>query len=215
MPVITHIYMNKTTTLLAAAIVAGLMTTPALATDYTDSISISLSGSDPVVQEATISVNEQEDGLYTIVLNQFAFSSMTVGDVTATDLAVTTDDDGTIYFTETTTTATITNGGIIATMLGGTIDVTIQEGSQIYGDKLYMAITLDVVIAALGMDYDVEAIFGSLPETSEEETSIQTTTVGTEQVVGTYDLSGRALPNSTGEGLRILRLNNGKSVKVK
>lgn len=207
--------MNKTTTLLTAALAAALLATPARATDYTDSISISLSGSDPVVQEATISVTEQEDGLYTIVLNQFSFSSMTIGDVTATDLAVTTGDDGTIYFTETTTTATITNGSVIAALLGGVIDVTIKDGSQVHGDSLYMAITLDVEIAALGMDYDVEAIFGTLPASDEEAGITSPGTTAGSQVVATYDLGGRALPNHADGQLRIVRFSDGTSAKVK
>lgn len=208
--------MKKTTTLLTAALVAALLATPAMATDYTDSISISLDGGDPVVQEATISVVEQEDGLYTIVLNQFSFSSMTVGDVTATDLVVTTADDGTVYFTETTTTATITNGSVIAALLGGVIDVTIKDGSQVYGDQLYMAITLDVEIEALGMDYDVEAVFGTLPANDEEAgiTALPTTD-GNRQVVGVYDLSGRALSGAAEGQLRVIRYGDGTSEKVK
>lgn len=132
----------------------------ASATDYTDKLYVTLNGSEVFESDATITLTEQEDGLYTIVVNQFSFSGLLVGDVNIVDIEATEDEDGTIYF-ETEQQATITNGDMIATLVGGVLDVTLREGSCLKGDKLYLVLRLPISVAATGMDFDVKASFGT------------------------------------------------------
>lgn len=155
--------MKKIFTILALA--ASMLT--AQAKDYTDNISISLSGGEPTTQEATVAVDpvEGQEGTYNIVLKAFSFTSLTIGDVTIEGVKGTTEGDRTL-FDETTKEATITNGGSIATMLGGKVTVTIKDGSCIYGDNLYLDIALPVAI--FGQTLDVTATFGTKPSQEAE-----------------------------------------------
>lgn len=203
--------MKRNFTLLTAVLVMALTATTARATDYTDSLYISLSGSDPISSLSTITLTQQDDGNYTLILNAFSFGEMVIGDVTATDVTTTTDEDGTVHFDEATYTATITNGSTIALLLGGVIDVTIGGDSQLSGDQLYVVITLSV------MGYEVVATFGSLSD-DDTATAISTlvTPAADRQVIGVYDLSGRALNSNTPSSqLRVIRYSDGTSAVVR
>lgn len=129
------------------------------ATDYTDQLLITLSGSEPFESTATISITES-DGLYTIVLQEFSFSGMLIGDVTMTDIEAEEGSDGAVYF-ETSQTASITNGDLIATLLGGVVDVTIRPGSCLRDGKPYLVISLPISIPEASMEFDVRAVFGT------------------------------------------------------
>ena len=80
--------MKKIYTFMAAAVMA----LTANAKDYVDQLAITLNGSEPITSEATISVNalEGENPTYTIVLNDFSFSGLPIGDVTITNVSGTT-----------------------------------------------------------------------------------------------------------------------------
>ncbi len=153
--------MKKIYTFMAAAVMA----LTANAKDYVDQLSITLNGSEPFVSEATITVNavEGDEPSYTIVLNDFNFSSMLIGDVTITGVTGTTTSaaGGYTFFNEINDQeANITNGGAIATMLGNKVNVSIKPGSWMDDDELHLLISLPVVIPGLGQDFDVVAMFG-------------------------------------------------------
>lgn len=109
--------------LLALTLTAG-------AKDFTDQLSISLNGGEASTSEATISVEEVEgsDGLYKIILKNFSFQGMKIGDVNIEDVKgnSTEGDNGYVYFEEITKEAEITNGGSIAAILGNKVTVTIR-----------------------------------------------------------------------------------------
>ncbi|MCD8202822.1 MAG: calycin-like domain-containing protein [Prevotella sp.] len=98
--------MNKIFTFIAAC----AMSLTAMATDYTGTLNVSVSGSalDPV--ETTISVTEQADGKYTFSLKNFSMG-IDVGTIEVTDIEATTDENGNI---------TLSYDG----------DVTIQDGDD-------------------------------------------------------------------------------------
>lgn len=155
--------MKKIFTLIAVLTAA----VSSLAADYTGQMSISLSGSEPTSQEATVSAVRTEDGdkiSYEIVLRQFSFGTMKIGDVTISGVEA--DDTegmgGYSFFRETTKEAAITDGGSIATMLGGKVTVTIKEGSCINDNNLYLDLSLPVVI--FGQTINVDATFGTKPD---------------------------------------------------
>lgn len=111
------------------------------ATDFKDKLAIDLGLGTPVSSDATISVTEQEDGKYTLVLKQFSFGEMLIGDVTMENVPATTDVTG-VTLLETEQEAAITNGGELAVALGG--KVHLKMNGELNSSKLYANISLTV-----------------------------------------------------------------------
>lgn len=138
----------------------------AMATDYTDVMTISLNGGDPTSQQATVSTSRSESGdniYYDITLKNFSFMGQTVGDVTIKGVGADDSDGmgGYSFFHETTKEAEITNGGDLAAMLGGKITVTIKDGSCVNDDKLYLKMNIPVAMGPITIN--VDATFGTKP----------------------------------------------------
>lgn len=138
----------------------------AQAKDYTSTMSIALNGGEPAGQEATVSATRSENGdniFYDIVLKQFSFMGQLIGDVTIEGVGA--DDSegmgGYSFFHATTKEAQITNGGNLATILGGKVTVTIHEGSCVNEDNMYLELAIPVKIMASTIN--VDAIFGTDP----------------------------------------------------
>ena len=153
--------MKRLFTLFIMAVMA--MTT--FATDYTDQLAISISGFPSGTYETTVTVTEEEatDGLYTIVLNQFSFGEMLIGDVTMTNVKGNSTEGmgGYVFFEETEQDADITNGGDMALLLGNKVHVTIKEGSCMNSEKLYLSLSLPITM--MGSTMDIAAEFGINP----------------------------------------------------
>ena len=154
--------MKKIFTLMAAAVMA----LSANAKDYTDDLAITLNGMPTAPAQAKITVNPVagSDGLYDIVLNQFTFGGVfLIGDVTIEDVVGNSTDgmDGYTYFEPITKEATITNaeGSSIAQLLGYKVTVTINEGSKMSDNDLYLLIELPVDYGT--SHFDVAAVFGT------------------------------------------------------
>lgn len=150
--------MNKIFTFIA--LFALTLTTGAK--DFTDQLSISLGFGDPTVSESTVTVDEVEgvEGAYNITLNDFSFSSLKLGDIKVENVKSNYDEaTGITYFEETKATLSI-NLGIIPL----SADVTINEGSCMKDDKLY----LNMSIAAANMN--ITAIFGTIPSVTKSYT---------------------------------------------
>jgi len=111
------------------------------ATDFKDKLAIDLGLGQTVSSDATISVTEQEDGKYTLVLKQFSFGEMLIGDVTMENVPATTDVTG-VTLLETEQEAAITNGGKMAVILGG--KVHLKMNGELNSSKLYANISLTV-----------------------------------------------------------------------
>lgn len=197
--------MKKIFTLIAMAMIAmGAMAQGNNEKTYEDNIVITVANlGEPVTDRASITITEQaEEGKYTIKLNQFSFLGMLIGDVTMTDVQGDDDSEGFTNYA-TTQTATITNGADIQEMLGGKIDVTVKEGSRSKGDKFYALISLTVP--------GVEAVFG---DNNFGTDGISAGTIEQNaKVAAVYTLGGQRV-NSMVRGINILKLTNGKTVKV-
>lgn len=200
--------MKKIFTLIAMAMITiGAMAQGNNEKTYEDNIVITVDiFPEPITDRASITITEQaEEGKYTIKLNQFSFQGILIGDVTMTDVQGDDDSEGFTNYA-TTQTATITNGAEIQEMLGGKIDVTVKEGSRSKGDKFYALISLTV--PSVG---DVEAVFG---DNNFGTDGISAGIVDQNaKVAAVYTLGGQRV-NSMVRGINILKLTNGKTVKV-
>lgn len=108
---------------------------------------------EPTITEATISVEDIEgsDGLYNITLKDFSFGeTMKLGDIKIENVKGNDEEQsGYTWFEETKTSITVNIG------IPMSAEVTINEGSYMKGDKLYMNMT----ISAIGMN--ISAVFGT------------------------------------------------------
>ena len=82
-------------------------------------------------QEATVVVEEVagSDGTYDITLKDFSFGTFNLGDIKMENVKGNSDSEGFVNFEKTETSIAIAIGNA---------DVTINEGSRMKGDKLYM-----------------------------------------------------------------------------
>lgn len=188
-------------------IVTAFMAVSAMATDFKGQLTISINGEATPATEAEISINEEaQEGRYTIMLKQFSFMGLLIGDVTMTGVQGDDDSNGFTNYA-TTQTATITNGdpnGIMG-MLGGKIDVTVKEGSRSKGNKFYAMITL--VVPGVG---DVEAVFG---DNNFDATSIGGINANNDKIAAVYILGGQRVSSMT-RGVNIIKMKSGKTVKI-
>lgn len=187
--------MKKIFTLVAAAVMA----LAANAAEFTDNLSINVFG-ETTSQEATVVVEEVagSDGTYDITLKDFSFGTFNLGDIKMENVKGNSDSEGFVNFEKTETSITIAIGNA---------DVTINEGSRMKGDKLYM----DMDISAMGGAITVEAVFGDNDFTS---TGISRPTIVVDNgVEAIYDLNGRKL-NEMQKGINIVRKADGTTVKV-
>ena len=184
--------------------------TPSTAKTYTDNMTVDLGAgpSDPI--NATISVEKQENGKYTMQLKNFKFElapgyALGIGNITINDVEGT-DKDGITVLSVTEQPVTITPGddesvdwsmgeqlaqaGLKATINGEMTD-----------DKLYAVIQLPLA--------SVTVTFGTQISTNISST----TTSANSGIEAIYDINGNKL-NSMKKGLNILKKADGTTVKV-
>lgn len=197
--------MKKIFTLIAAV----FMMTSVVAKDFTDQLLISLNGGEPTLSETTVTVNYKEgsDALYDIILKNFSFSGQKIGDVTVADVPGNEDSDGYVWF-QTEQDAKISNGGMIAMMLGGKVHVTIKEGSFMKGDKLYLEISLPVNM--MGSTINVEAVFGTKETTGISSVSDDKNA----EVTAIYGINGASTDIMRSGNIYIMRMSDGRTVKM-
>ena len=188
--------MKKIFTLMAVAVMALAVN----AQTFNGEININVNGSDTPAQDATILVEKEEsaENLYDITLKDFNFSgSIQLGDIKIGDVNGTTDENEIV---------TLSKDGVsnISTKLGP-VEVTLNNGCKIEGDKLFM----DMSIKALGGAIIVKATF----EGTSTSTGIGNVTVTDNGVEAIYDLNGRKL-NEMQKGINIVRKADGTTVKV-
>lgn len=200
--------MKKIFTLITVMLVAmSAMAQDLKSTDYHDQLVITINGETMPAEQAVITITEEaEEGKYTIMLNQFSFMGLLIGDVTMTGVQGDDDSEGFTNYA-TTQTATITNGeaeGIMG-MLGGKIDVTVKDGSRSKGGKFYAMITL--VVPGVG---NVDAVFG---DNNFDGSSINGVSSDDDKVAAIYALNGARVSTMT-RGVNILKMQSGKTIKV-
>lgn len=135
--------MRKLFTIVAMAVMALAVN----ATTFTDNLTVTYEGqTTSQTQAITVEEVENSDGLYNISIANFVFGGMVeVGDINLTNVKGNSDTEGFVTFERTETTISFMNA-----------TVTLNEGSRMKGDKLY----LDLDISALGGVITVDVIFG-------------------------------------------------------
>lgn len=132
--------MKKIFTLMAAA---G-MALAANAKDFTDNLAVTVYG-ETINQEATISVDEIEgsDGLYNIKIADFMFGDTNIGDININNVKGNSDSEGFVNFEKTAVSLDISIPMTTATL---------NEGSRMKGDKLYLDLDISAMMGAISVD---------------------------------------------------------------
>lgn len=199
--------MRKFLTLVAMTVIALAVN----AKDFTDNLAVTVTmagnTTPTTTQEATINVEavDGSDGLYNIKIANFQFGDYKVGDIVINNIKGDSDTEGFVNFEKTETTIDFMNA-----------KVTINEGSRMKDNKLY----LDLDISALGGYISVDVIFGdnNFPKEYTDDLYVSTsglveeklpkqeaTIVVTKQENGNYTLSLKNFilgPNAT-EGMAV------------
>lgn len=170
---------------------------------YTDDLVISVNDTPAPAQKATITVTKYLDGTYNMMLKNFSFGELLIGDVTMTNLTGK-EENGAITF-EKGQDAIITNGEDIAEMLEGKIHLNMK--GTLKDGKFKALITLKV------MNQDIKADFGGFESGTGTGIHNVTSTSTTTANGAIYDLSGRQLKTMQ-KGINIVRGKDGKMIKV-
>lgn len=168
---------------------------------YTDNLVISCDGEVAPAQQTTITVTKYLDGTYNMMLKNFSFGELLIGDVTMSNITGK-EENGAITF-EIEQYAIITNGGEIAGMLEGKIPLKMK--GILKDGKLKALITLEV------FGQDIKADFGGYESGTVGINGITTSTTTANGAI--YDLSGRQLKTMQ-KGINIVRGKDGKMIKV-
>ena len=183
--------------------------------EFTDDLTVTVDmqgqGGTMPTQKATIAVNEQEDGKYTLSLKNFELTGvMSVGTIEMKDVEAT-EEDGTIKLS-TNQTVTIQAGDDpdITWALEG-VPVDVDMTATMTDDKLIADINIvyDMTGGTMpGYEMYITVAFGYIP--SGIDSPITTEENGVKAI---YDLSGRKL-NEMQKGINIVRKADGTTVKV-
>lgn len=168
---------------------------------YTDNLVISCDGEVAPAQQTTITVTKYLDGTYNMMLKNFSFGELLIGDVTMSNITGK-EENGAITF-EIEQDAIITNGGEIAGMLEGKIPLKMK--GILKDGKLKALITLEV------FGQNIKADFGGYESGTVGINGITTSTNSANGAI--YDLSGRQLKTMQ-KGINIVRGKDGKMIKV-
>ncbi len=178
-----------------------MLTLTAMATDYTDSLSVSLNGDKPTkMQDVVINLDKNADGTYNLTLKDFSFSGMNVGTIKLTNLAGTTSDGVTTIDTKQKTKIT---GGLLGPLLGE-IEITLK--AKFTSEKLYAVISIPV--KGVG---DVVCVYGA------ESTVTRISTLPIlpgQKADAVYDLNGRRVSTMVPGQVYVIRHADGTSVKT-
>lgn len=188
--------MKKIFTLVAAAVMALAVN----AQTFNGEISIKVNDLDPTTQDATIIVENESnsENLYKITLKDFNFSGyVKLGDINIDGVNGATSDNNTLILTK--------EGKTHIDVMGG-VDVTLNDGCKIEGDKLFMNMSISALRGSMTVGVEFEGTSTS--------TGIDNVTTTTDNgVEAIYDLNGRKL-NEMQKGVNIVRKADGTTVKV-
>lgn len=174
-----------------------LMAVSCFATDYTNELILAGESQG----QKTISVDKQNDGKYQIVLKNFSYGSMNVGDIKLTNVEAKDDEYGN-------TELTTTGQEVTVKVLVFPVTVTVDLKGKIVGDKFYADITIHNI-----PHYETwEATFaGGLKKAP--TTGISNLPINTNEKVELYNLQGQRISEAK-PGQVVIMKKGGKAVKV-
>lgn len=174
-----------------------LMAVSCFATDYTNELILAGKSQG----QKTISVDKQNDGKYQIVLKNFSYGSMNLGDIKLTNVEAKDDEYGN-------TELTTTGQEVTVKVLFLPVTVTVDLKGKIVGDKFYADITIHNI-----PHYGTwEATFaGGLKKAP--TTGISNLPINTNEKVDLYNLQGQRISEAK-PGQVVIVKKGGKAVKV-
>lgn len=174
-----------------------LMAVSCFATDYTNELILAGESQG----QKTISVDKQNDGKYQIVLKNFSYGSMNLGDIKLTNVEAKDDEYGN-------TELTTTGQEVTVKVLILPVTVTVDLKGKIVGDKFYADITIHNI-----PHYGTwEATFaGGLKKAP--TTGISNLPINTNEKVELYNLQGQRISEAK-PGQMVIEKKGGKAVKV-
>lgn len=173
------------------------MAVSCFATDYTNELILAGESQG----QKTISVDKQNDGKYQIVLKNFSYGSMNLGDIKLTNVEAKDDEYGN-------TELTTTGQEVTVKVLFLPVTVTVDLKGKIVGDKFYADITIHNI-----PHYGTwEATFaGGLKKAP--TTGISNLPISTNEKVDLYNLQGQRISEAK-PGQVVIVKKGGKAVKV-
>lgn len=196
--------MKKFFMTLAVAATAFMATTANAQTkeQFTDDLAISLNDEpqDPV--KATVELEHKADGTSTFMLKNFTFGIFEVGDVIVEGIKGVKNGDATTYDFD--GIAKLPSDKAVAEALGHQVPLKLH--SVVEGGKLYAEISLPVTMGEATLK--VDCVFGK-----KSETAINGVVAGKTAPVAVFNATG-ARQNGLQKGLNIVRIADGKTVKV-
>ena len=188
---------------------AVVMTAVAMATDYTDDLSVSVDGGKATtVQNVKITVNKQENGKYKFTLKNFKFSTLNIGDVELTDVEGT-EKDGVTTLTAKDVHTTVKNPGFTGLIINSTGGITLSMTAKLSSSngKMFADMTMKA------MSQNILATYGSEDNIVTGISSTKLSPVAA-KVSEIYTLAGQQVGSMTPGQVYIVKTTDGQTKKV-
>lgn len=178
-------------------VVSFVMAISAFATDYTDTLRVTVDGKESTPQKTTINVTTNSDGTYNFLLKDFSFGGMKIGDIKMDNVKAK-KENGVTYLNDT------QKISIKLVVFQVSFDVTLH--AELYDNETKMYATMSMEVDKK----DINVVFGK----KQVVTGIGAVNANTVNAgVEIYDLSGKRVSDMQQGKVYIVR-KNGKAHKV-
>lgn len=178
-------------------VVSFVMAISAFATDYTDTLRVTVDGKESTPQKTTINVTTNSDGTYNFLLKDFSFGGMKIGDIKMDNVKAK-KENGVTYLNDT------QEISIKLVVFQVSFDVTLH--AELYDNETKMYATMSMEVDKK----DINVVFGK----KQVVTGIGAVNANTVNAgVEIYDLSGKRVSDMQQGKVYIVR-KNGKAHKV-
>lgn len=178
-------------------VVSFVMAISAFATDYTDTLRVTVAGNEQTPQETTINVTKNSDGTYNFLLKNFSFAGKEIGDIKMDNVKAE-KKDGVTYLDDT--------QKISIKLYGFPMSFNVTLHAELYDNETKMYATMTMKVGR----QDINVVFGKKQVvTGVGAVNANTVNAGVE----IYDLSGKRVSNMQQGKVYVVR-KNGKTHKV-
>lgn len=188
----------------------------AMAEDYTDNLSITVSGK-TTNQEATVTAEEQTNGKYKFALNNFAFGDEQVGDIVIEDVDAN-EKDGIVTLTidkKDKKIVKVTNPGPLGKTInnGGGVELTMNAKISKAAKKMYAVLDMTAKLKVLGIPIPVtiKATFGDEKNITTGISNLPVSNDNEKEEI--FNLQGQRISEAK-PGQVVIVKKGGKAVKV-
>lgn len=178
-------------------VVSFVMAISAFATNYTDTLRITVDGKESISQETTIYVTASSDTTYNFLLKDFSFGEMKIGDIKMDNVKAK-KENGVTHLDDT--------QKIKIKLLIVSMDIEVALHAELYDNETKMYATMSMTV----LGENINVVFGK----KQVVTGIGAVNANTVNAgVEIYDLSGNRVSNMQQGKVYIVR-KNGKAHKV-